>query len=37
MRQAIYDRRFNRGSGTVLIPDFIRKVYEPHVKENNRS
>ena len=37
MRQAIYDRRFNRGSGTVLVPDFIRKVYEPHVKENNRS
>lgn len=37
MRQAIYDRRFNRASGTTLLSDFIARVFEPHVKENNRS
>ena len=37
MRQAIYDRRFNRASGTTLLADFIKRVYEPHVRDNNRS
>ena len=37
MRQAIYDRRFNRASGETLLSDFIKRVYEPHVRDNNRS
>lgn len=37
MRQAIYDRRFNRVAGTMLLADFVEQVYEEHVKENHRS
>jgi integrase len=37
MRQAIYDRRFNRASGTTLLSDFIDKVFLPYAKDNKRS
>jgi integrase len=37
MREAIYNRRFNHGSGAVLLSTFIEREFEPHVKENNRS
>lgn len=33
MRQAIYDRRFNRASGTTQLSDFVDKVFLPYAAE----
>jgi integrase len=33
MRQAIYDRRFNRASGTTRLSDFVDKVFIPYAAE----
>jgi integrase len=37
MRQDIYDRRLNHGSGTMRFSDFLDRVYLPYVRENHKS
>jgi integrase len=37
MRQAIFDRKYNKASGTVRLLDFIDKEYLPWARENKRS
>src|ERR671933_450858 len=37
MKEAIYDRRFNRAAGPTPLADFIAGAYQEYVKENHRS
>ena len=37
IRQAIYDRKYNKASATTKFSDFVDKVYIPWSKDNNRS
>jgi integrase len=37
IRQAIFDRKYNRASGTTRFTDFVDKVFLPWARENKRS
>jgi integrase len=37
MKRAIFDQRFNTGSRSTKLADFIDRVFVPHVRDNNRS
>ena len=37
LKRAIFDQRFNLGSRSTKLADFIDRVFVPHVRENNRS